>query len=139
MYRYHPEIEGLKVNENGTEIMLNGEPLKIRTSTNKYGIQTYVIINNKTINIGRLVAETWLGMPPHSGVNAQRIDTSKDYHYSNMQWRVPEPIHTHKLSDKQKKEIIKQLDNGSTLMELAVKYNVSDMTIHRIKKEFKTL
>lgn len=81
-FRYHPLVEGLKVNEDGTEILLNGNPLPIRSYKN--GIS--VSISNKQVTTMRLVCECWHGVAENGDYIVKKIDETKDSHYSNLAW-----------------------------------------------------
>lgn len=81
-FRYHPIIEGLKVNEDGTEIYLNNELIKQYQCSN--GKMT--VVNNKTLTTMRLVCEAWHGMSENKEYVVKKVDEAKGQHYSNLQW-----------------------------------------------------
>jgi hypothetical protein len=87
-YRYHPIIENLKVNEDGSEILLNGEPMKINVQkiAHMRNERKVVCINRKNVNTIRLVCEAWHGTAPTGEHAARRIDEVKGDHYSNLFW-----------------------------------------------------
>jgi len=62
-FRNHPILEGLKVNEDGTEIIYLGEKVASKTYNRKGNIiQMEVIsIKNKSVTVMRLVNECWNG------------------------------------------------------------------------------
>lgn len=81
-FRFHPLIEGLKVNEDGTEIYLNNE--LIRQYHNSDGTMTVFI--NKSVTTMRLVCEAWHGLSENKEYVVKKIDEEKGKHYSNLQW-----------------------------------------------------
>lgn len=87
-YRYHPIIEGMKVSEDGSEILFNGEPMKINVQkiAHMRTERKVVTINRKNINTIRLVCEAWHGVAPTGEHAARRIDETKGDHYSNLTW-----------------------------------------------------
>lgn len=85
-YRYHPEIEGLKVNEDGTEVLFNGEPLDVRLSSGRSEMP-YVVFFGRAHSVGKLVCEAWNGMADNPRWCASRIDRDKGYHFTNLEWK----------------------------------------------------
>lgn len=87
-YRYHPIIENLKVNEDGSEILMNGEPIKINVQKIEHmrNDRKVVSLNRKVVNTIRLVCEAWHGEAPTGEHAARRIDETKGDHYSNLFW-----------------------------------------------------
>lgn len=88
-YSYHPEIEGLKVNEDGTEVLLNDAKVDIKTRTEKgRNPSKYILFRNKRINIARLVLECWVGLSPKIKMSARFKDGDyNNTHYSNLEWK----------------------------------------------------
>lgn len=87
-FRYHPIIEGLKINEDGSQILLNGEEVKIvvqKLPHMRYP-RKVVYLNRKGINTIRLVCEAWHSPAPTGEHAARRIDEQKGDHYSNLYW-----------------------------------------------------
>lgn len=75
-YRYHPEIEGLKVNEDGSEVIYCGESLSINQlkSTTRKDPMKYVYFNSKTCSVAKLVCESWHGMADnHVGMLLEKL------------------------------------------------------------------
>jgi hypothetical protein len=87
-FRYHPILAHLKINEDGSEILMNGEILKISSQklphTKK--IRKVVFVNRKTINTIRLVCEAWHGIAPTGEHAARRTVETNGDHYSNLYW-----------------------------------------------------
>lgn len=87
-FRYHPIIEGLKVNEDGTEILLNGNRLNIYHQ--KHGLtkkgRKVVQLNQKTVTTTRLTLEAWIGVKPTGEMTARRVEEDGGDHYSNLYW-----------------------------------------------------
>lgn len=82
-YRYHPIIEHLKLNEDGTEILRNNIPVKIKTQPN--GMR-YVHIGSRRISVIKLVCECWHGMADDGSFAARRVDEAAGDHYTNLHW-----------------------------------------------------
>lgn len=82
-FRFHPIVEGLRCNEDGTEITLNNVPLRIKSEPK--GIK-YVHIGTRRVTVIRVVAECWFGMPENSDMAARRQDEDAGDHYSNLYW-----------------------------------------------------
>jgi hypothetical protein len=87
-HRYHPIIEGMKVSEDGSEILLNGEAMKINVQKIPHmrNERKVVTINRKNVNTIRLVCEAWHGVAPTGEHAARRVDEAKGDHYSNLFW-----------------------------------------------------
>jgi hypothetical protein len=138
-YRYHPEIEGLKCNADGSEVLFNGKLLKQREmpQKNKKTSMIYVIVRSKAFSIAKLVCECWNGMAANPRWCALRKDRNKGYHYTNLFFApCGTQIKNNFLpSEKDKKLIKKRLENGDTLKAIAMDYNTTDMTILRLKKK----
>ena len=81
-YKYHPEIEGLKINENGTAVLRFGNPLVIKQNK----AHNYVLIHGKQYRIIRLICECWQGMAENPRWIATKIDKNKALHYDNVVW-----------------------------------------------------
>ena len=86
-FRYHPEIEGLKVNEDGSEILLNDKPIAIRQrKTGKHPFR-YIPYRQKSIGVAKIVLECWKGLAPELGLTARHKDGDyTNYHYTNLEW-----------------------------------------------------
>lgn len=87
-FRYHPIIENLKVNEDGSQLLLGDKELKIfvHKLPHMKRDRRVVRIYSKTINTIRLVCECWHGSAPTGEHAARRIDEKKGDHYSNLTW-----------------------------------------------------
>lgn len=87
-FRYHPIIENLKINEDGTEIQLNGEnmDIKVQKIIHTKKVRRIVNINRKAVNTIRLVCEAWHCIAPTGEHAARRIDEKLGDHYSNLCW-----------------------------------------------------
>lgn len=83
-FRYHPLIEGLKINEDGSEILLNGESMKVYKQK-RYN-RSIVFFGIKSVSTTRLVCEAWHGIAPTGGHAARRINENGSNHYSNLYW-----------------------------------------------------
>lgn len=148
-HRYHPEIEGLKVNEDGTEVLYFGEELEVKIIERKErdtNETPYVVFLGRTHSVGKLVCECWNGLPDNPRWCATRIEKEKGFHYTNLEWRPcgfnPQQgtkkvkrSSLSKLSENDVEIIEKRLRKGEPLNKIAADYGVSDMSIHRIKRK----
>ena len=144
-YRYHPEIEGLKVNENGSSVIYCGETLEVKKANRKERKNDlkHVYFIGRVHSIAKLVCECWNGMSENPRWYATRLEKEKGFHYTNLIWA---PCGTNPERKKNKRgshskileddipKIIKRLKKGDTLASIAKDYNTSDMSISRIKK-----
>ncbi len=148
MFRYHPEIEGLKVNEDGTEIIYFGEELKARGFDRKEREADTLVVHflGRTHSVGKLICECWHGMRENSGQCATRKDKKKGFHYTNLYWAkcgtnpaaALGEVKRSKLSKIRKEDIPaieKRLRKGESLNSIAADYNTSEMSISRLKKK----
>lgn len=87
-FRYHPIIENVKVSEDGTIILKNGEPAVIIIDKLPHARTTrkLVTFGLKKVTVTRLVCEAWHGIAPTGEHAARRVDESKGDHYSNLYW-----------------------------------------------------
>lgn len=104
--------------------------------------------NNKTFLIHRLVAKYFLKQPDKSYKYVIHLNNVKeDNHYKNLKWTTFDQMQEHMQADRRLKKIgnykltearvlmiKKQLADGKkTLKEIAERFKVTDMQIHRIK------
>lgn len=147
--RYHPIIEGLKINEDGSEIIYLGQKLIGKKINKTKGNTDTVLVNfnNYTLSVARLVCEAWHGMPENCDLNATRIEKEKGFHYTNLFWakkgvnpnydKIKFPrAKSSKIKEEEIPKIVKRLEEGETLSSIASDYNTSDMSISRIKKRY---
>lgn len=148
-FRYHPILEGLKVNEDGSVITYNGEKLRTykmnRTARNSD--TQLVSFNGSTFSVARLVCECWHGMAPSIDYNATRVENEKGFHYSNLYWakkgvnpnyskiKFPRSSRS-KIPECDIPKIVERLKNGETLRAIALDYQTTDMSISRIKNRY---
>jgi hypothetical protein len=87
-YRYHPIIENLKVSEDGSIILLNGETMTIAADhpAHMRNPRKLVRFGKKNVTIIRLVCEAWHGISPTGEHAARRVDEVAGDHYSNLYW-----------------------------------------------------
>lgn len=148
MFRYHPEIEGLKVNEDGSKVLYLGETLEVRKAnrSSRNNDLQYVYFKSSMYSIAKLVCECWNGMAENPRWCATRKVKAKGFHYTNLFFAPcgtnPEKAKASRgTRSKIKKEdvsvIEKRLIAGETLKAIAADYHTSDMSILRIKKRMK--
>ena len=139
-YRYHPEIKGLKVNEEGSEVFLNDEEviLKIRENGEGRNNTRFYYYKGKQIGLAKLVLECWKGLAPEPNQRAIHINNDQtDYHHENLKWG-PKAGNTKfppKLTKEQKEEILAKLQAGQSGNSLAIEYGVNRNTIYQLKKK----
>lgn len=86
-YRYHPEIEGLKVNEDGSEVLLNEIPVSLKERSRGKHPFKFFYYKDHQIGLAKLVLECWEGMSPEPKLTAKHIDGDySNYHHENLQW-----------------------------------------------------
>jgi hypothetical protein len=87
-FRYHPILENLKINEDGSEILFNGQPMNIinQKLPHARNERKVIYLGKKGVNTIRLVCEAWHGISPTGEHAARRVDESKGDHYSNLFW-----------------------------------------------------
>lgn len=145
MYKYHPEIEGLKVNEDGSEVLLNGEALTVGDASRKERDTDlkYVYFQNRTHSVAKLVCECWNGMAENPRWCATRKVKANGFHYTNLFFAKcgtnPEKKNASrgtrsKISKEDVPKIEKRLKKGEFLKDIAKDYNTSEMSISRIRK-----
>lgn len=144
-YRYHPEVEGLKVNEDGSSVLYLGESLDVKDSGRKERETDlkYVYFKRRTHSVAKLICECWHGMADNPRWFATRKVKANGFHYTNLFW-APCGTNPEKKDAKRAKssriskadipKIEARLKNGETLKAIAKDYNTSDMSISRIKK-----
>lgn len=87
-FRYHPVIENLKVNEDGSQLLLGDKELRIYADKLPHMKRERRVVSlcGKMVNTIRLVCECWHGSAPTGEHAARRIDETKGDHYSNLAW-----------------------------------------------------
>ncbi|CAA0247824.1 conserved hypothetical protein [Tenacibaculum maritimum] len=146
-YKYHPEIEGLKVNEDGTEVFYNGEPLKVGKLKRKEreSDMLYLYFQKRTFSLAKIICECWHGMAENPRWVSTRKEKAKGFHYTNLSWekrgKNPEMgsnkikrSSLSKLSPADIESIKNRIKKGDVLKEIAKDYDTSEMSISRIKK-----
>lgn len=147
-YRYHPEIEGLKVNEDGTEVRYRNEVLEVKDMerTERATDFKYINLNGGVFSIAKLVCECWNGMSENPRWCATRKVKEDGFHYRNLEWK-PRGFNPQRGTGKVKRsslsnltqediaKIEKRIKKGDTLRSIAADYATSDMSISRIKKK----
>ena len=140
-FRYHPIIESLKINEDGTQVYYNGNLLaQFVSDKNRKTPTLKVNFNNKAHSVSRLVCEAWNGLRKHSGQRVSKINLLSNNHYSNLEWKEGAANGVGNFEQKIKPDdsddIIELLQSNKTQVEIAKMYNVNQCTIGRIKKKY---
>lgn len=147
--RYHPLIEGLKVNEDGSQITYMGrvlEPKKINRTARPTDT-LLVHFMNQTFSVARLVCECWHGTAPDRDHDAIRLDPSLGYHYKNLHWgkrgfnpnyhKIKFPrAKSSKIKESEIPGVVERLKNGETLKSIAKDFGTTEMSISRIRKRY---
>jgi hypothetical protein len=142
-FSYHPVIDNLQVNEDGSIVKWKNRKLPIKTY--EIGVAKVltkrVHVDCKIINLNKLIVECWHGMRPDREQCARMIDATKGTHYTNLEWAKigggGKEVHRYvKIPVEELPKIEQRLNNGESLMSIAKDYGVSDMTICRIKKKY---
>lgn len=147
--RYHPIIEGLKVNEDGSKITYMGrvlEPKKINRASRPTAT-LLVHFMNQTFSVARLVCECWHGRAPDRDHDAVRLDQSLGFHYTNLHWakRGYNPNYyeikfprakSSKIKEEDIPGVVERLRNGETLRSIAKDFETTEMSISRIRKRY---
>ena len=140
-FRYHPIIEELKVNEDGTEIYFNESLLlPFANDKNRLNPTIKVNFNSKGHSVTRLVCECWNGLSQHIGQRASKIDPSLGNHYSNLEWKEGASngvaIFLQKIKPEQHDDILELIESKMPVIKIAKLYDVDSATIYRIKKKY---
>lgn len=148
-FRYHPILEGLLVNEDGSQIFWKGESLSIKTYQPRHTrIPVKMVdIGRKKVSVPRLVLEAWHGMPENLDCAARRHDEAKGNHYTNLYWgskgmTVSSAVghagamKSRKISENQLTEIDNRRKSGELLKDILKDYDASEMAYHRARKRY---
>ncbi|MDA6068671.1 hypothetical protein NJT12_03470 [Flavobacterium sp. AC] len=140
-FRYHPLIEGLRVNENGSEIYFNDVLLKpFENDKTRKNPTLKVNFINKAHSVAKLICEAWNGLREHSDQRVSKINDLSDYHYSNLEWKEGSSngvgVFRQKIKLEDIDNIIKLLKSNKSNNEIAHMYGVHNATINRIKKKY---
>ena len=146
-FKTHPIVTDLKINEDGTQLFLKGEPLypKEYKIKGKHYLKKHVNFNSQTHSFAKLICEAWNGIRPDKEMVVKRRDFNPDnYHYTNLYWaprggmrtKKTKRVKTSKISVKDIEVIIERIKAGDSLRVIAAAYNTSDMSIYRIKKQY---
>jgi len=138
--RYHPIIEELLINENGTEIYFKNVLLRAFENDKTRETPTLKVnFLNRAHSVAKLVCEAWNGLREHSGQRVSKIDSLSDNHYSNLQWREGSSNGVEQFKQKIKPDDIDniiELLKKNKQIEIARMYGVHEATIYRIKKKY---
>ncbi|OWK97073.1 hypothetical protein AP75_13150 [Kaistella haifensis DSM 19056] len=137
-FRYHPEIKGLKVNEDGSEVLMNEHPVSLKIRNR--GKHPFKFFYYKDIQIGlaKLVLECWSGMAPEPRLTAKHIDCDyTNYHYTNLRWGASggNSKFPPKVDEETRNKIIEKLETNSNITLIAKEFGVSDTLIRRLKNK----
>lgn len=137
-YRYHPEINGLKVNQDGSKILLNEVPVDLKIRKNGKNPFRFLLYKGNQIGLARLILECWNGMPPEPRLTAKHIDGDyTNYNYKNLQWGTNggNSKNPPKLNPKQTKEVLQKISEGVGDSAIAKDYGVTRNAIFNLRKK----
>ena len=137
-FRYHPEIQGLKLNEDGSEVFIDENPVTIKVRNKGSHSAKFLYYNEKQIGLAKLVLECWEGLAPEPNQRAIHINQNlTDYHHENLKWgsKAGNPKFPPKLTIEQKAEILEKLNGGQSGNSLAVEYGVTRNAIYQLKNK----
>lgn len=143
-FRYHPIIEDLRINEDGTEIYYKGDLLTPCINDKTRKTPTYKVnFAGHSYSVLKLVCEAWNGLRENILQSASKINFSAGSHYSNLEWKegpntgVERYIQKLKPSDKEK--ILERVAKGEKNRPLAREFGINESTIRTmIKNDKKT-
>lgn len=152
--------EKITVREDGKEIIYKGKSVHFSLIKNKNHRNGYhqVSIEGKKIYVHRLVAEAFVAntQPVSKKMILHKDCNSKNNHYKNIEWgdrkrmienRIKNGIQdfssksssyrgSSKISHEEAIKIAKRLENGEFASDICREFNVSDMSIARIRKRY---
>lgn len=136
-FRNHPIIEGLRINEDGTEIFYNDVLLRaFKNDETRANPTLKVNFMTKAHSVTKLVCEAWNGLSEHSAQRASKINLTAGNHYSNLEWKEGASNGVGNFKQKIKVEdyddILELKKNKKTCVEIAKMYDVNPSTIARI-------
>lgn len=137
-FRYHPEIKGLKVNEDGSEVLMNDMPVVLKERNRGKQPFRFFYYKDYQIGLAKLVLECWDGMAPEPQLTAKHIDCDyNNYHHKNLYWGTSggNSKFPPKLTEDQKKEILEKFKTGQNDTEIAKEYGVSRNAISKFRKK----
>jgi hypothetical protein len=146
----------VEVNEDGSIIKFKEKIVKqhrIKGSKNSYGYNA-VSIQGKSFYVHRIVAEAYI--PNKKPItNKYVLHISEDLsnnHYTNLKWGTSKELYektsmlrkdkggeyrgSSTISYEEALKIAKRLDNGEYAKDICLEYNVSEMSIARIRKRY---
>ncbi|MGM8362096.1 helix-turn-helix domain-containing protein [Flavobacterium sp. ARAG 55.4] len=140
-FRYHPIVVGLKINEDGSEIYLNGLLLKqFVNDVNRQNPTLKVNFGNRAHSVIRLVCEAWNGLSETTSQRASKINQLSNNHYSNLEWKEGASNGVgnfkQKLNATDVDEILQMIETGKSLKSIAQIYGVHQSTISRLRDKY---
>ena len=147
-FRNHPVLEGLKVNEDGTEIIYQGKKLEPKTyeRQGKSIAMETVGIRYRTVTVIRLVNECWNGECENSDYITKKIDYNKSNHYSNLCWSKKGVGLSHdnspnfgtkpKFTEQEYKDLKDEIKDGETITDFLKRKKVSTKAFYTAKNKY---
>jgi hypothetical protein len=147
-FRHHPVLEGLQVNEDGTEIIYLGKKLEPKNYERKgNSIEMEVVgIKYKVVTVMRLVNECWNGERENADFITKKIDYEKGNHYSNLCWskrgvgishnNSPEFGAKPKFTEQEFKDLKKEIKPGETITKFLKRKAISTKAFYTAKNKY---
>lgn len=156
----------IEINEDGSCVYINGKFRKWVLRRNRYERMGYykLRIYKKDFSRSQLVAYAFLGPKPKNKIVMHKDSNTLNDHYSNLRYaykneiwknsqknglhvglgasnvsldiRKGNRIYPEKISAEEAKKIAIRLDKGEYAKDICKEYNVSEMTIRRIRKRY---
>lgn len=145
----HPILKQLLINEDGTQIFWQGNPLDVKKHKRpgrNYEYKT-LNLNCQTHTLSKIICETYNSLRPNIDMVVKRKDFNPNNdHYTNLYWaerggsrtKKTKRVSSSKISEKDIEVIIERIKAGEPLNVIAIAYHTSDMSIYRIKKNYIT-
>lgn len=142
-YKYHPILENLRVNEDGTSILYHGKPLEAKAyerKTNTVPMEV-VTVNKKNVTVMRLVCECWHGLSENRAYVVRKIDPAKGNHYSNLCWskqglQSPNFNTLPKYTKEEFEQLQAERDRNESVAAFLRRRNISEKTYYAAKKRY---
>lgn len=147
-YKKHPILE-LDINENGSSIVFNGKiitPTPYKDPAKNFPI-IRVNFGGRHHQLAKLICEAWHGMRENMTDTVCRLDKNpENYHYTNLAWgKRPNTVTARTKRSKLSKikpaeipSIVKRLQAGETIRNIAKSLNCGKSAIGNIKDKYVT-
>jgi hypothetical protein len=136
-FQHHPLIDGLKVNEDGSQLIYNREPVRIDKQVRKNGHESLRVNfgGHKSISVLKLICEAWNGERDTNQVVCH-IGDKKNNHYTNLQWSYGnQSAFKRAIQEDEIPAILADLKSKEkSLKAIAKKHNKSHQSVLRLRR-----